>query len=540
MAKRKEPVGAVAEPVVQLSSVALRLHARFPGLERAHGHSRPEGAVRASDGKQPAFSETIHAPATVALWQGHLDGVYGVGIIPIRDDATCRWGAIDIDVDRKPNLPEVVQQVDKLGLPIIVCRSKSGGAHLFLFTTEDVPAEMLRGKLMEWAVALGYSGVEVFPKQTRLAGPRDFGNWINMPYFAGATTNRYALSKKGDPLSVVDFLNAADALAVTKSELDGIGMPTDMTFEGALEGAPPCLQSIAGRGGAGEGNRNNMLFNLAVYAKKRFGDEFEEHLDVYNGPPFLESSLGHKEVSSVSKSHKRKEYEYKCNEGPIAQVCNRQICLTRKYGVGQGESDPGVVFGTLVKLETMPPVWIWDVDGARLELTTEQLKDQGRFHTACIEVLNKWPRLVKPQDWATMIRRKLENVEVVPVPPDARPDGQMWAHLQNYCTGRVRAKTRDELLLDKPWIPTKADVDRYGKEVTSDRIYFRSSHFKTYLEQQRMTGVNERKLWAWLRDRDAKHHSFNINGRYINVWSVPIFPEQIEPHLVPRMTPEEM
>lgn len=520
--------------------LAQRLFTRFPGLLRAHGHYRPSGAGRERDGKVEGHAETVHAPVTIELWSGHLAGVYGVGIIPIRDDATVRWGAIDIDLEKKPDLKAVAAEVEKMSLPLIACRSKSGGVHLYLFCSEDLSAELVRTKLMEWAVALGYSGVEVYPKQTRLAGPRDFGNWINMPYFEGNEGVRYAIRNDGTRLTLDDFLDLADQLAVSKSELEEIGMPTDLTFDGLLDGAPPCLQCIAGRGGAGEGNRNKMLFNLAVYARKRFGDDFEAQLDQYNQAPFLESPIGHKEVASIVKSNRRKDYEYTCNESPIAQVCNRQICLTRKYGIGQGEGDPGVVFGSLVKIETVPPLWIWDVDGARLELTTEQLKDQSRFHTAAIEFLNKWPRLVKPQEWSALIRSKLEAVEVVPVPPDAKPDGQMWVHLQNYCTGRVRAKSRDELLNDKPWTPTAEDVGRYGEEVQTGRTYFRSGHFKQYLEQQRMSGVTERKLWSWLRHREAKHHEFNINGKFINVWSIPNFSEQVVESSVPRVAPEDM
>jgi hypothetical protein len=196
----------------------------------------------------------------------------------------------------------------------------------------------------------------------------------------------------------------------------------------------------------------------------------------------------------------------------------------------------------LVKVTTSPPTWIWDVDGARVELTTEQLKDQGRFHTIAIEVLNKWPKMIKPGEWATLIRNKLENVEIIEAPPDARPEGQMWAHLQNYTTGRAKARSRDELLNDKPWAPTRADLDRYmSDQVILGRVYFRSGHFRQYLEQQRMTGVTERRLWSWLRAKEAKHHQFNISGKNIQVWSIPAFSEQNEDMTVPRLsTAEEM
>ncbi len=520
-------------------SPAERLFERFTGLQRAHGYYRPDGTERA-DGKNKGYAETPKTAVTIEMWTGHLNGVYGVGIIPIRDDATVRWGAIDVDIDKSPNLTQLAKEVRQREFPLIVCRSKSGGAHLYLFTAEDVPAGVVRGKLMEWCVSLGYSGVEVFPKQTRLAGPRDYGNWINMPYFGGDATARYAVDDLGHPLTVAQFLDLADTLAVTASELDDIGVPSDATFGDALADGPPCLQCIAGKGGAGEGNRNRMLFNMGVYLRKRYGDAWEQYFDQYNCAPYVDTPIPSKEMQGLVKSVNRKAYEYTCNESPIAQVCSRQICLTRKFGIGQGDSDPGVVFGTLCKLTTSPPTWIWDVDGERLELPTEALKDQSRFHTVCIETLNKWPRLIKPNEWATLIRNKLENVEIIEAPPDARPDGQMWVHLQNYTTGRAKAKTRDELLNDKPWAPNAADIGRYGDQVKAGRVYFRSGHFKQYLEQQRMSGITEKRLWGWLRSRGGEHHQFTINGKCIAAWSVPAFPEQTEPHLVARVGAEDM
>lgn len=520
-------------------SIAERFFYRFAGLARAHGHFRPDGIERERDGKQEGFTEAVYAGLTVDLWQGHLDGLYGVGLNPITDDATCRWGAIDVDIDKRPDLIQIAKDVTRLELPLIVCRSKSGGAHLYLFTTEPVPATLMRGKLMEWSVALGYSGVEVFPKQVRLASSRDVGNWINLPYFNGDKTVRYAINTEGKRYTVTEFLKLADDLAVTPSELEGIGMASDLTFGDMLAEAPPCLQCIAGKGGAGEGHRNKMMFNVGIYLRKRHGDDWEGFLDQYNQPPYVEEPLGHKELSNLVKSINRKTYEFTCNESPIAQACNRQICLTRKFGIGGGDDDPGVVFGSLVKLNTAPPLWIWSVDGARLELATEQLKDQGRFHTVCIDILNKWPRWIKPLAWTALIREKLLHVEVIEVPPDARPDGQMWNFLQVYCTGRAQAKTRDELLNDKPWTAAEADAARFGSQVIAGRTYFKGPHFRAFLEQQRLS-VTERKLWTWLRERGAQHHEFSLKGRFVNVWSVPAFRGQAESFEVPRLVPDDM
>jgi hypothetical protein len=505
--------------------LASRLSTRFSGLDRAHGQYDINGNV-SSAGKHEGRAQTVREPVTLEKWIGHLKGERGIGVVPIRDDANCLFGAIDIDT-YQGDLFKLADQVAGLDIPLILCRSKSGGPHLYLFLSEPAPADLVRGKLMEWAVLLGYSGVEIFPKQTRLASENDVGNWINMPYFGGDETNRYAIFN-GKQLSLEQFLDLAEMLAMDLETLSTHKPSMPSELGDWWEEAPPCLQSLAMRG-FGEGGRNNALFNIAVYLRKRYNDsDWEEKLDDYN-QQFMDPPLGHKEVAQVAKSAQKKTYEYRCNELPIVAACNRQICRTRACGVGAVDGDPGVVFGTLVKLDTDPPLWIWDVDGARLELGTVELKDQNRFHSKCMEVLNKWPSMIKPKQWADLVRKKLETVEVVDVPPDATQEGQMWSHLQNYCTSNTRARNKEELALNKPWTPKE------GEE--SGRTFFSAMHFRQYLEQQRFR-VTERQMYSWLRNRGVDHHFFNIKGKGMNVWSVPAFDEQVESYSVPRTDDE--
>lgn len=506
-------------------SLAERFRQRFAGLERGHGHAVlkevPSSSTNDKNGKRPASHTTVHEPVTTELWTAHLAGEYSLGIVPIRDDATCVFGAIDIDSYQVKEMEQLAEDIQKAGVPLILCRTKSGGGHLYLFTREPVAAELIRGKLMEWAVILGYSGVEVFPKQTRLAGVNDWGNWINMPYFGGAKTDRYAIVN-GKKLSPEKFLDLADLMALDAEGLQNFQLEVMNEFQGWLEQGPPCLQTLAKRG-FGEGSRNNALFNIGVYLRKRFEDDWEQKLDEYNNK-FMHPPLGHKEVASVVKHLSRKVYNFKCGDQPIVSVCNRQICLSRRFGVGAGDGDPGVIFGPMVKIETQPPLWIWDVDGARIELTTQEIKDQQRFHSRCMEVLNKWPNLVKPQQWAKIVRDKLASVDVQQAPPDASQEGQMWSYLEMYCT-RAPARQKEDLLKYKPWR-------------NEGRIYIHSGNFRQFLEQNRMR-VTEKTLWSWFRKRDAIHHFFNINGRGINLWSIPEFPEQVL-DFEPIPMPEEL
>jgi len=502
-------------------SLAARFFQRFSGLERAYGEYKESDGKPNPGMKKKGQAKTIREAATEGNWQAHIDGEIGIGIIPIRDDTTTNFGAIDVD-EYKGDLAVLAREVSTLELPLILCRSKSGGAHLYLFTSELVPAELIRNKLMEWAVALGYSGVEVFPKQTRLANDQDIGNWINMPYYNIKDTNRYAIAE-GKQLSVKQFLDLADMLALDKEALQKTAAIGSEEFQEVLYEAPPCLQTLSRRG-FGEGNRNNGLFNIAVYLRKRFGDDdWADRLDTYNNK-FLDPPLGHQEVNIIVRGVRRKAYEYKCNDQPIIEVCNKQICMTRQWGVGTGENDPGVVFGSLVKFETDPPLWIWDVDGARIELTTQELKDQNRFHNRCIEVLNKWPLIIKPNKWAELVRLKLQDVETIEVPEDARPEGVMLFHLERYCTGRAQAKSKEELLQFKPW-------------TESNLTYFSGTHFKQYCEQQRLR-VNERQLWSWLRKHGCTTKFWNFKGKGINTWCVVAFPTQDEDFAIPSIEEE--
>ena len=60
------------------------------------------------------------------------------------------------------------KRVKGFSFPLVTFRSKSGGAHLFLFAKEFIPASLMQSKLKAMADALGYAGSEIFPKQTEI------------------------------------------------------------------------------------------------------------------------------------------------------------------------------------------------------------------------------------------------------------------------------------------------------------------------------------------------------------------------------------
>lgn len=518
------------------SDLVERFSKRFAGLSRAGGrYVVPDGAKPDAHGKILGRAWTAHVPATVEDWTNHLSGkkatvkneetgepvtgTLGMGVVPIREDDTVVFGAIDIDV-YPLDLDALLAKVHNLNLPVIVCRTKSGGAHIYLFLLAPARAELARERLSEWAVALGYPGVEVFPKQSMISEHSDAnGSWINLPYSGGNRSLRYGLKDDGKAMTVEEFLDAADKIAITPQELEDFELPADASDE-AFEEGPPCLQALA-KTGFGEWG-NNGLFSVAVYLKKRHGEGWEDHLEAYNAR-FPGLGLGNRDVATIAKSVRKRDYFYKCKDQPIVSVCNKTVCARRAFGIGGGSGGSGVLIGSLVKVMTDPVTWIVDVDGAEIEMATEQLLDQRKFAMALVEKASKWPTLMKPDEWAKGMRERLAKARVIEVPDDGKREGQLWSHLADFVTGRARGKLMEDVLRKVAFT-----------DVKGGRAYFRSVDFFAYLGSHRFGQVAERDAWRWLRRRGAEVLDVRLKGKLTTVWSVPAFPEQTEESTVPR------
>lgn len=500
-------------------SVVKRFMALFAGLTRAYGTYKVETTKEAGP-KLTGPRHTITGEVNESLWQGHLDGRKRIGIVPIRDDSTCRFGAIDIDVYEGLDYQSVARAIKDSNLPLIPCRSKSGGLHLYLFAKEDVGAETLQAKLQEFASVLGYGGSEVFPKQAKLLTERgDVGNWINMPYFGGDNSETYGMAMTGAPLSMEDFLEYAEVMSVTAQEL----ADTKLDYGADLRDAPPCLQYL-GKHGCPPGTRNDGLFNFAVYARKVSPETWEKDLYDYNRK-FMRPPLTDSEVQGVIKSANRKDYCYTCSKPPIKPHCNSGLCRTRKHGVGAMVGMP--ILSGLTKYDTRPPVWFVDIDGGgRIELSTEDLQSQQRFQKRCMDVLNTMPMPIKPGVWHALVQALLEKVTIIEAPPDASPEGQLLEYLERFCTSKAQAKARDELLLGKPW-------------TENGFTYFRLSDFMSYLERNHFRLYTATQVSSIINQKGGGHKFFNLKGKGTNTWYFPEFAKQTEAHDVPPLEDKE-
>ena len=485
--------------------LVTRMSSLYSGLHRAHGIYQL--MPRKVGGKKvQGRAVTVRGAVDEALWTKHLAGTQGLGIVPICDDNTCVFGAIDIDrYDLR--LDEVEAQCAKLNLPLLPTRTKSGGVHLYCFTREPVPAALMKQRLEEWSVALGYGGAEVFPKQNALASAQDVGNWINMPYFGALSsepTERYAVFK-GVQLTLPQFLDRAETLRLTEDQLEQLVIAEGDEF---AEG-PPCLQSLA-RSGFGEGMRNNGLFAVGVYLKKRYPDDWGSHLLAYN-VRFMKPPLTDAEVRALQKTLGRKDYNYTCNKAPLKQFCNRNLCHTREFGVGKGIDDWGLVIDSDVQMvKTNPPYWMVTINSERVMLTSQHIISQRDFIRLCVERLRVHPPMLPSDKWRAEVNKILQNATEVEAPEDASAGGELAFHLKQFCTVFPQAEVREEMLTGKPWSD-------------AGLTHFRAADFKKYLEAQHFRALSGPKLYAELRAMGLEHRQLWAGDQNLLVWSVKQF-----------------
>jgi len=420
----------------------------FEGNNSAYGQLILSGTTN-EKGKADGKAFIKRQQVTDDLWEDHLAGKDpALGVIPINENNMCKWGCIDVDVYNVDHLV-LMRNIKGFSFPLVTFRSKSGGAHLFLFAKEFIPASLMQSKLKAMADALGYAGSEIFPKQTEILVERgDTGNFLNLPYHGGERGLRYAIKAGGEAASLESFYSIYDEWAQTKEEIEKITVK-ETKVEEAFEQGPPCLNKLA-TDGFGEGSRNNSLFNIAVYCKKAFED-WENKVGQYN-QTYMDPPLSYQEVQLVIKSVTKKGYDkYRCKEQPICGVCNAAKCRTKKFGVGF-EEEQMPELDTLTKITSNPPQWFLNVGGKRVELKTEQLHNPNLFAIAVLDQANVVSPIPKAQDWREVyLKTLMNNLQEIEPLESLDPINQIVNLLYDFTVNRPAARTKEDMLNKMSW-----------------------------------------------------------------------------------------
>jgi hypothetical protein len=175
------------------------------------------------------------------------------------------------------------------------------------------------------------------------------------------------------------------------------------------------------------------MFMCGVYDKLKFSDDWEARLEEDNRTLCTEPLPSH-EILNLRKSLSKKDWGYTCKDEPFKSYCDPVLCAVRKFGIGKDAPDAPVVGGLTIMLSE-PRVYFMDVNGSRIQLSTEQLQNQVLWQRACMEQMNIMPPTVKPQKWQTMVNLLMQSATHLDVPEEATIKGQFKDHLKSRGTG---------------------------------------------------------------------------------------------------------
>ncbi len=483
----------------------------FAGRTDVYGTYRLSGNIKAS-GKVEGRGTTHQKPLTDEVWEAHLSGKTMLGVVPIRLDGTVGWFAGDIDVYTLDH-QELIRKVAALEIPVVVCKSKSGGAHLYCFVNGTISAADSIKLMREWVTKLGYPKCEVFPKQEWL-NEESTGNWINLPYFGGDKAERYAFGLSGERLNLAQFQQMAEASSPTPADLAEMlkesGPKKVNGTKVEHSDAPPCVEKMFAER-VTEGGRNNALTHIGIYFLKSDQDNWREKTMEANYKLF-DDALPSDEVSQILKNVSKAKYEYLCNLEPMCGICDKEKCLTRKWGVGpqQGIDYNDCDIDRIIKINSDPPLYYVLINGTSVKMSTDQLLSPGKFRKRVYEITGELIAPVKERQHEARIQSVRIEVEAAPI--EVNMEGQVieafeqWAEV--HCPN---SRSLDEIGRGNPFFDTERSV-----------IYFKSSDLITAIKRTKKYNLADRDVWVALREFGAQPANVKVRGKQTKVWSYPV------------------
>jgi hypothetical protein len=484
---------------------AARFAAIFAGCVSAYGQ------MTVSDTGQKTV-KTYSKPLPSDAYYKHLEGDGPFfGVIMIREDNTCFFGAIDVD-DDGIDLHELEAKVVAHRLPLVVCRSKSGGAHLYCFLREPVEARFLVDALKKFRSVLGHeknangSPVEIFPKQVKLS-PGQTGNWINIPYYDHECTNRYAVTGQRQ-VTLNEFFDLVVARSTSERGLLEWADPA----LGPFKDGPPCLQQLH-KSDFPEGTRNTGLLNVGLFYKASQPGTWKDALEQYNAG--MEAPLDHSELSQIVRNLERHDYVYTCKIHPLEALCKKKECKKQEFGIGFFAKQKRLAalpeLSNLVKIKTDPPRYKLSVNGNVIACSLDQVISPALFCKLLFAELNLMLQPPKPHEWNDLVRDLTDSMAEEDAPPEAGDRGLLQVYLQDFLQTRHKSDMVDDILLGR------AALDQ-----ADGRVYFRGTDFGVFLQRRGFKRYNMNEMYTILRD-DAglTTQDRTLKGGKVSVWSVP-------------------
>ena len=527
--------------------VTLKFKNIFRGLERAYGQMLPS-AERNSKGKikvKRIWTETPNnpkkpfVPLTDEVWNSHLSGEVGIGIVPVTDEGLCKWGCIDIDpdhyIEEKINHLKLVKDFHKMNLPFIVCSSKSNGAHLLIITKEFVSAKQMILKLQGIKAALGLpKKTEVFPKQPKLFSEKDDGSWLNLPYFKGS--ERKAFKLDGTRANLDEFIEICKTKSLSNEEFKSFDQnkvstlsvkKIDKLKNQDFLGAPVCLELITMKGKVKQ-NRNLFCKALTVYLKKRFPEEkiwqakLVEYVEKYVA--ISEDKVEFmKEISNMMKSYTAKDYDYKCDDPPICDHCESVKCSARKYGKKLLTDLESIIVSCRILKGDDPSFFITlnlPVGIKNVEFKSEDLETPSAFSNRVLKMCFYKLAFFDKTDYITILNNRFERARKDAIAPELTREGRFKELIEIFF---ARTPTTE--------LPLVKTNQIYSSDEEPHLRIFKMETVRTFLTKKDFKASESQLNELFTKFHLKKYGNdgrISIAGEQVRVWCYKVEPKKLE------------
>lgn len=495
----------------------------FCGYADSYGEYVLPSSRKAKKGEKFTGSARTHQPDK-KYWTGplddrhyaeHLAGRFSLGVVPIRKDDTVMWFALDVDrYDQGTIHADLCDKITKHKLPFIVCRTKSDGAHVYCFFKEPIPAKIARSLAREALAKLGLGDkTEIFPKQDSIKQEGFGGSWINLPYFGKL---RAATNGKRD-LTLDEFLALANEKLVGATvKAEPVKADKKITRDedfGDFADAPPCIQVLI-KEGVEEGGRDNAVTHVGVFLKRAFNDDWQDRLQQFNSE-HVTPKLGFTDMARIIKSHERKEYQYLCKQQPMCAVCDKEVCVKRKFGVGQGEGiwDQFTVDRAVkVIVPDGEPYYRLTIKGKEMKITLTDLSSFNAFKMRYFAAMDDMPVPMSTKDWALWCKELGAILEHEVVPEIVTPRGQIMHIFRAWCSSRIKDHNApDNVVGGAPYYDEK-----------NKAIVFAGNDLAKKVRTEYGSRFNEQMIWAVIQSEGGVQDEIKAGEKKVSVWKLPI------------------
>jgi len=394
---------------------------------------------------------------TLFHYKQHLDGTISIGIQPCTKEGKASFGCIDVDAKNYKdfNIPLLLSYIEKYKLPLVPCRSKSGGLHIYLFLKEAIDAQTMRDSLASLLLPLELPRTtEIYPKQIELEPDENgnlSGNFINLPYQNEKETTRHALDKNNQPLSLEQFIKIA-----IESQLnpEGLNQLVTRCEEEVLKGGDPefadgpcCLQRLS-KTKIGDG-RDRFMFNYMVFAKKKYKDQWPDKVNEAN--KYFADPWPLKKINDKIKAWSKDTAGHTCTDEILEPKCVKHVCVKRKFGIKSDVNSIFPLISGLQKIMSTTPRLRFMVEKPDGKPVQCEASSPGMFTTQKFLLDLIWlqadfyPDPLSPKQFRVFLNQVSKNC--VTIHPAAGTDikDQLYQHLYTYCVNSTQAKTKSDI-----------------------------------------------------------------------------------------------